>query len=100
MGFTTNKKKKLKGVSYHRPSDSWVSRISKDGIDFSLGYFPNHWEAGLAYDAAVMILHEGEETNEEKGLLADMPDEVASKKYEIQEATLRKIEEKIRLISA
>lgn len=39
-----------KGVSFHRGQGKWQSRVCKDGVSYSLGYFDSEKEAALAYD--------------------------------------------------
>jgi hypothetical protein len=94
-----NKKKtKLRGISYHTPSKSWVARISKDGVDFPLGYYTTEWEAAIAYDAASEVLHPGEVTNEARGFMRDMPYISEEERFALVDRALSKLETKLKLI--
>ena len=45
-----NKTTKHKGISYHKPSNKWRSRISINGKTIYLGYYINEIEAAKAYE--------------------------------------------------
>lgn len=46
----TNMRSLLKGVSWHRPLQKWVSRITIKGKQLHLGYFDSEIEASMKYN--------------------------------------------------
>lgn len=60
----------FKGISFHKYSGLWHSRIMVEGKTISLGYYKNKIEAAKAYDEAVLKYHgEFALTNAMLGLL-------------------------------
>ena len=47
----------LKGASWHAPSNRWVARIKKDGVQRHIGCFPTEEAAHAAYCRAAQKLH-------------------------------------------
>jgi hypothetical protein len=45
-----NKSSIFKGVSWHKASNKWISKIRKNKKDYHLGIFNSELEAALAYD--------------------------------------------------
>ncbi len=43
-----------RGVTLHRPTGLWLSRLNFDRVAYFLGYYGNPEQAALAYDAAAI----------------------------------------------
>lgn len=41
---------RLRGVTFHKPSGTWISRICHQGKEITIGYYDTEIEAGHAYD--------------------------------------------------
>jgi hypothetical protein len=61
---------RFKGVNWHKWRNRWATRIQKDHLQISLGYFLNEEDAARAYDnAATELFGEFALTNKAMGLL-------------------------------
>jgi len=54
---SAGKTSKYLGVSFHKGTHKWRSRICRNGINHDLGYFINESDAALAYNNAAVKIH-------------------------------------------
>jgi hypothetical protein len=74
----------LKGISFHKKMNKWISNITVNNIKIHLGYFEKELDAHAAYCEAAIIYH-GEFANFGGGsVLRSVPDGIGIRKDEVE----------------